>query len=257
MITEKQFEEGIQRNVKRTTHYQSGGDGSGGGCDCIGLDIGAIRLMGGKWVWTHGTNYAARNRMQNFRKISSAKELTLNELVYKARKPGEKGYSLPDKYKSSGDLNDYYHVGTVTSVSPLRITHCTSVEGGIKVDTALGKWQYAGWLDQIKKDDGGGGNMKQYKVIGGNLKLRKAPSVNSQVLKLIPNGAIVTGLEEEKDGWIRVEYSGVEGYCMYRFLEPLDEPTYDDDNIGAAIETAFANVYSALDELKAIITSAL
>jgi hypothetical protein len=32
---------------------------------------------------------------------------------------------------------------------------------------------------------------------------------------------------------------------------------YDDDNIGAAIETAFANVRSALDELQTLINSVL
>lgn len=39
---------------------------------------------------------------------------------------------------------DYYHVGVVTRLSPFEITHCTSVDGGIKRDTKLGKWGYAG-----------------------------------------------------------------------------------------------------------------
>lgn len=99
--------------------------------------------------------------------------------------------------------------------------------------------------------------MTQYRVTGGNVKLRRFPSTNYQVLKMIPDGAVVNGVEEEKDGWIRVEYDGVEGYCLYRYLEPMEVLVYDDDNIGAAIETAFANVRSALDELQTLINSVL
>ena len=99
--------------------------------------------------------------------------------------------------------------------------------------------------------------MKQYQVVGGNLKLRRMPNPGSGVLKLIPNGASVHALEDEINGWIYAEYDGTVGYCMARFLKPMSDMVYDDDNIGAAIETAFANVQSALDELKALITSAL
>lgn len=255
MISEKQFEEGVKKNVNRVTHYQLGGDGSGdGGCDCIGLPIGAIRLAGGVWPWTHGSNYTARYRMQNFRSVRNASVLSKMELVFKAKAPGESGYNLPDTYKNSGDLNDYYHVGIVTSVNPLVITHCTGVEGGIKRDTELGKWGYAGWLDQVQK--GGDESVgKQYKVVGGNLFLRRGPSQKTGVMKLIPNGSIVTAMDEEKDGWMYVDYEGTLGYCMAKYLEPCDE--YDDDSISAAIETAFGNVYATLDELKALVMRVL
>lgn len=95
-----------------------------------------------------------------------------------------------------------------------------------------------------------------YKAVG-NVMLRRAPGLKNQVLKLIPNGASVHALEDEINGWIYAEYDGTVGYCMARFLKPISDMAYDDDNIGAAIETAFANVQSALDELKALITSAL
>lgn len=262
MITENQFEEGIQKNINRINRYESGMDGSGGGCDCIGLIIGAIRLMGGKWNWTHGTNYTVRNRMNDFRAVSSEKELKENDLVFKAKNPGEDGYSLPEKYKPggseyNGDIKDYYHVGVVRSVSPLRITHCTTVNGGIKVDTTLGKWRYAGWLDQIEGKNEGKNEMRKYEVIGGSLKLRKGPSTNSAVLKLIPNGAIVTSIDEEENGWLRVSFDGTDGYCMVRYLHPCDSNMMDDDSIAAAIEVAFENVESALQELKMLITSVL
>lgn len=82
--------------------------------------------------------------VDNLRKVSSEKQLNLGDLVFKGRAPGEANYSLPTKYKSSGDLTDYYHVGVVTRLVPFEITHCTGVEGGIKRDSKLGKWAYAG-----------------------------------------------------------------------------------------------------------------
>ncbi len=258
-ISQSQFEAGILCNIERINRYESGSDGSNGGCDCIGLDIGAIRLSGGSWPWTHGTNYTVRNRMKNFRSISSARELKKYELVFKAKKPGENGYSLPDRYKSSGDLNDYYHVGTVLSVNPLIIVHCTSVAGGIKEDTTLGAWKYAGWLDVIQEekqeDKGEQGSMKTYQVVGGNLKLRKNPSTNAAVIKMIPNGSTVYGIEGENNGWMRVDYDGMEGYCMARYLQEQDGPSFDDDSIGAAIETSIATIEQEWEHLKMLISA--
>lgn len=257
MIDEKSFENGIARNVERVTHYEKGGDGSGdGGCDCVGLVIGALRLAGGEWKWTHGSNYAARYRTKDLRKIASERDLKKNSLVYKGKQPGDSGYGLPDIYKDSGDLTDYYHIGIVTRTNPLRITHCTSVQGGIREDAKIGDWKYTGWLDQVKKD-GEIMDIKTYKVVGGTLFLRRSPSQSASVLKRMPNGSIVTSSQEEENGWLYVDYEGTMGYCMTKFLEEINDISYDDDTLGAAIETAFSNVYAALDELKMIVTSAL
>ena len=35
--------------------YKQPGDGSDGTCDCIGLEIGALRRMGLKWTGIHGS----------------------------------------------------------------------------------------------------------------------------------------------------------------------------------------------------------
>ena len=80
----------------------------------------------------------------------------MGEIVFKARNPGDSSYSLPDRYKSggancTGDLRDYYHVGVITRVHPLEITHCsTSVEGNsIHRDSVLGRWKFGGRLKGI------------------------------------------------------------------------------------------------------------
>lgn len=249
MITLNDFLSGIQRNEARITHYQSGGDGSGGGCDCIGLIIGAIRLAGGKWSGTHGSNWAARNAMRTLNRIT---EPFLGEVVYKAKEPGEKGYDLPAKYKTSGDLKDYYHVGVVTGIDPLCITHCTSVAGGIKRDSALGQWAYGG---ELKYVDYGGEDMDvMYQAIvtavsGRTVNLRANPSRNARVLQAVPVGAEVDVLQETDDTWSWVFWNGEQGYMMRTFLRYKDPGDGDDPDLRAELESLRDQLAGALETI--------
>ena len=113
--------------------YRHGGSGDDGTCDCIGLVIGAIRRGGGAWPGMHGSNYAARNEMISLTEINEARDLSVGELVFKHYRPGERGYDLPERYRGGLDWNDYYHVGVVISVAPLKIRHMSSP--GIRTDT--------------------------------------------------------------------------------------------------------------------------
>ena len=242
LISLQAFLAGIQQNVNRITHYQSGGDGSGGGCDCIGLLIGAIRLAGGKWTGTHGSNYAAQYAMRTLARIT---EPFLGEIVYKAKEPGEKGYDLPAKYKTSGDLLDYYHVGVVTGINPLCITHCTSVAGGIKKDSALGQWAYGG---ELKYVDYGGEDMDvMYQAVvtaasGRTVNLRANPSEKARVLKAVPIGSEVDVLDEVDDGWAKIFWNGMQGYMMRKFLLKEEEP-----DLRAGLQRLREQLASALD----------
>ena len=76
-----------------------------------------------KWPGIHGSNWAARNAMAWLKPVSCADDLAVGDVVYKAKAPGQAGYRLPDRYAAGPDLNDYYHVGVVRSISPLRIIH--------------------------------------------------------------------------------------------------------------------------------------
>lgn len=222
-MTNEQFLEGIQRNVDRIREYKLGMDGRGGQCDCIGLIIGAIRMMGEKWTGTHGSNYAARYEMRNLGEIITAAMLSVGDIVYKAKTPGQSGYALPATYDGHPDRRDYYHVGVVTSVNPLEITHCTSVSGGIKVDKSLGQWQYNGQLkkvqDGVKMSD-----ERSYKVIGGGLRMRSGPDTTYPVVLMIPDGSTVKAAEiAGNSDWVYCKYGGRSGYCMAQYLEPLEE----------------------------------
>ena len=222
-MTREQFMEGLKKNIDRVLEYQLGMDGTGGKCDCIGLIIGAIRLAGGKWTGTHGSNYAARNEMHCLEKITSVSRLRTGDMVYKYRMPGEAKYSLPDKYRTGDDRNDYYHVGVVTSVQPLEITHCTSVSGGIKRDSTLGEWQFFGAWRGIEEAAETG---VPCRVTGGRLKLREGPGTRYKVLAHLPDGAQVMAGETLADGtWRSVSYMGQRGYAMACYLAAEESET--------------------------------
>ena len=155
MISLAKFLNGCKRNAARIKGYKLGHNGSNGLSDCIGYPIGALELEGQAWNGTHGSNYAARKRTNNLHQVSNASQLKLGELVYKAYNPGEKKYdaSAVAKYSStSNDKHDYYHVGVVTSVNPLEISHCSG--GGMHYDKTLGKWKYAGYCSLVDYGNG-------------------------------------------------------------------------------------------------------
>lgn len=92
--------------------------------------------------------------------------------------------------------------------------------------------------------------MKSYQVNCDNVFLRRGPGKKNGVLKMMKNGDMVTSEEEkEENGWMRVDYQGTIGYAQTRYLTETDNAQYDDDSIGAALETAIANVQTAFDEL--------
>ena len=142
------FLEKINQIASENPSYRLGGSGTDGTCDCIGLIIGAIRRAGGKWPGLHGSNYTARNEIQDLKTLTDPNVLSVGELVFKHRSPGSAGYSLPGRYSSSPDRNDYYHVGVVLSVRPLRIIHMTAPS--VTEDTKLGKWSHHGWCSRIQ-----------------------------------------------------------------------------------------------------------
>lgn len=247
----------VLQNAARVRRYALGGDGSGGMCDCVGLVIGAVRLTGRKWPGKHGSNYAARRQTRNLGPIQSAAALREGMLVYKGRAPGDAGYALPAAYASGGDLTDYYHIGVVTSLHPLTITHCTSVSGGIKRDNALGAWRYAGTLALLDDDETGDDPcmtpLYQARVTAANglpVRLREKPSLQAAVLRSVPLGEMADVLEETGD-WARVRCQGTEGYMMRRFL---DEPTAAAWREKA--QAALLDMKDALDRLEAALLEA-
>lgn len=203
--------------------YRSGGKAADGTCDCIGLIIGALNRCGVKWPGIHGSNWAARNAMAWLLPVSDASDLTVGDIVYKARRPGETGYSLPDRYAADPDRADYYHVGVVRSVSPLRIIHCTS-PGGVVTDAKLGKWAYRGGLtllDRSACEESSAAVVPGTATVtassGSTVNLRTSASKRGKVLTKIPVGNDVTVLDVNGE-WAKVQFP-VTGYIMLDFLK--------------------------------------
>lgn len=231
MIPFNRYMEALQRNISRVRVYKLGCDGSDGECDCIGLPIGAVRLAGGSWKGTHGSNYAARNMMRNLR--PAAEGVHLGELVFKSHEPGEDGYALPKSYWGGGDDRDYYHVGVVTCEAPLEITHCTSVQGGIKRDTSLGKWKWAGELALVDYTRGDEPVMiatvtRTPDSTGTLVNVRKAPDTGSQRLGSVPFGEKVNVVAVQ-DGWAFIKYDNAYGYMMAKYLAFEPDDGQEDD----------------------------
>ena len=221
--------------------YRLGGDGSDGTCDCIGLIIGAIRRAGGRWPGTHGSNYAARNVMSKLIRQVDAASLERGWLVFKAHGPMDDGYALPDKYRAggaeyNGDVMDYYHVGVVTSIEPLNITHCTKGGGvdGITVDTRQGDWRYAGpcvlvtYAADTDSPEGGDTSMETRRATvisqdGNPVKLRPTPSTAKPYLAKVPVGTVVEVMQDAQ-GWAQIRLpSGQVGYMMAEFIDVSDD----------------------------------
>lgn len=230
----QQFLAMVEKIKKLKPRYKETGDGSGGICDCIGLIIGAIRRMGLEWKGIHGSNWAARKELVELKKISAVKDLSVGDVVLKAFAKGKKGWDLPTRYREkgkyyNGDLNDYYHIGVVSSVSPLRITHMTTPT--VRVDYTLGKWAYYGTL-RILVDAAGcviptppepdapaaGKTAIVTAATGRYVKMRREPSRSCRLWEEIPIGARVT-LEAPGEEWAKVTYGRRKNwYMMAKYL---------------------------------------
>ena len=230
------FLHGVEEIYSEHPAYERGHDGSDGKCDCIGLIKGSLRRGGVTPKGLKGTNYAARYTIQGFRKISNVQDLKLGSVVLKAVEPGDQYYDLPDEYKQgganyNGDLLDYNHIGVVTRLNPLEITHMTSPTA--KKDEKLGKWKYTGWLPQVDAEPGPGPDpdpptpaeetAKVWAPSGKTVNMRKGPSTSKALVERVPIGAEVIILEKEPE-WCQVKWKNFIGWMMTQFLV-FDEPS--------------------------------
>ena len=197
-------------------------------CDCIGMDKYAFRKLGVPFS-TSGTNHSARSQVTGLRKIVGTSDLKIGDVVFKAYEPGQSGYDLPDKYKEggkeyNGDLRDYYHIGTVKSVYPLRIMHMTKPTA--KVDDKIGKWAFvASWNPEYVQPDEepvpdpepSPATAEVWSDNGKPVNLRARPSKAAALIDRVPVGEKVELIERAED-WCHVKWKGKVGYMMTNYL---------------------------------------
>ena len=247
------FLSNVNSIYKEQPAYANGCDGSNGKCDCIGLCRGALNRAHGSTSGLSGTNYASRYTIKNFKPIRYASELNIGDVVIKGR-PYSKtdSYPLPDKYLPggayyNGDTTNYYHIGVVTKLNPLEITHMTSPSA--KKDTSLlpgggkGSWNYFGQLPQIDYDEVV--VVVEYAtVVGGSLNMRKDSSKDSAKITTIPSGSKIA-IIEKGSVWCKAQYNSYTGYVMTQYLKFEGGGSGDVITISLSRDSAEA-IYEAL-----------
>lgn len=234
MIGVSGFVARVEKIAARDLKYRIGGVGKDGTCDCIGLIMGAMYEGGQKPYDLHSTNYFARFQTLEM-KNANEKELCFGQLLYRARTNQDRlnGRYQPGGKYYNGDLLDYYHVGVVTSVKPLRIIECTEYGDvtGIVVNTRFKNWHYSGKLRGVLYDntDMGGIYVKEEEEIVPMYKARVITQEDPLTLRAtpdgrkigsIPKGAMVDVMTEGE--WPRVRYGEALGYVSGKYLEKIE-----------------------------------
>ena len=215
--------------------YESPGTNDKNGIDCSGMFVKMYRDQGAKIY--HGSNTIFREYCSETGKITSAKDLQVGMAVFKCKPwtdadKGNKWYGT-----EPGNLS---HIGFVTSVNPLEITHCTSPVA--KTDSTIGKWAYWGKLKDV--DYGGSPSpepgpdpeptpvtktMYVYAENGKPVNMRRKASKQAALVERVPVGASVIWQKDDGNGWAYVKYHGFVGWMMdcYLVSEPTPAPSPD------------------------------
>lgn len=252
-MTNQDFVAGVRRIAASNPTYRTGGDGRDGTCDCIGLIMGAL---GGKWD-IHSSNYFARIQMRSLDALLDESQLHHGSIVYKIRR--DRG-DLNDRYKAggryyNGDLLDYYHVGVVTGIDPLEITHCTSTANvnGIAYDDNIRDWSHYGDLLMVEYDaeeDRAPDTVDLavvYSESGEPVRLRSKPTTEGgyNTVAKVPFGAQVE--VAESDGiWSTVRWNGKRGYMQNQFLRLIGMTQADPEQTGTVTITISKNAAAEL-----------
>lgn len=225
-ISADQYVEGVNSIYVEQPTYRTGGDGSDGTCDCIGMGRGALEREGVENVTgMNSTNYAARHTILDLQKIKKMEQLRKGDVLFKVRDKDDPDMRLPDKYRKGGSdysekwgETNFTHYGTVTQVNPLRITHMTSPTA--KIDTSLGNWKYFGrlpWVDYEEEDKLVIDWATVWAEKGSTVKMRAKPSTLCRLYWEVPVGAQVV-LMNQGETWSEIIYAGQNGYMMTKFL---------------------------------------
>ena len=238
MVTVSKYVEKVEEIYNENPDYESGGDGSNGKCDCIGMCRGALERAGATGVHNmRGTNNAVRNLDLNLQPLTNSKQLSVGDIVMKTRDKDDKNMPLPDQYRVGGSQYDpkwgetnFTHIGTVTSTNPLVITHMT--EPHPKKAKSISGWTWYGQLPWVEHGDQPQPEppepVEETAVVvadhGNTVKMRAKPSTKCNLYWDVPVGSVVT-VKEHKDDWCKIVYDKITGYMMTQFLDFNPSPS--------------------------------
>ena len=238
-ISAEKYVEGVNSIYVEKPAYETGHDGDDGKCDCIGMCRGGLERGGATGITNmRGTNQAARHAIQNLQEIVGTAQLMIGDVVLKVRDKDDKTMPLPDKYRKGGSdysakwgETNFTHIGTVTKVYPLEITHMTSPTA--KKDTKIGNWKYFGELPWVEYEaapepppepepEDGIRTATVTAPSGETVKMRAKPSTKCNLYWDVPIGSRVI-VDRDEGEWSRITWNDMEGYMMSRFLEAGSE----------------------------------
>ena len=213
------------------------------GCvDCSGAFVYAFRQFG--ISFPHGSNAIARKyTVGGLLPVSQAKP---GMAAFKAHPPGESGYDLPEKYRASGDLNDYYHIGLLDD-DPAYVLNAKGTKSGFCRDKISSGWDSVAYLKDVDYKEGDESMTEMTVVLpagakGNTVNLRAAENKDARVIARVPAGSRVK-LLVDNGTWCCVQYDGLTGYMMSNYLE------YD----GRGDETISPDQYDQVQEALRVI----
>lgn len=241
MIGVSRFAARVEQIAARPLQYKIGGIGKNGVCDCTGLIMGAMYELGRKKYDMHSTNYFARYQTMEMKRVDQ-KRAYVGQILYKARDntdgDGMNARYLPGGRYYTGDLLDYYHVGVVTGINPLRVIECTEYGkvSGIVISSSLKGWEYEGKLRGVDYSEKEVEDVLYYARVTTKedpLTLRNAP-LSGKKIGEIPRGEIVEVMST--GDWPRVKYDGMLGYASAQYLERIEEKAEQENTISVSAD---------------------
>ena len=227
-ITPEQLAEGVNSIYEEKPAYAEGHDGSDGLCDCIGMPRGGSIREGVSGIENfRGTNQAARKTLENLQPLKTEGQLCLGDVVLKTRDKDDEKMPLPDRYRKGGSDYDakigetnFTHIGTVTRVDPLEITHMTSPTA--KKDSSIKGWSWFGSLPWVSADGATPEEPEPERATvwaekGTTVKMRAKPSTLCRLYWDVPVGCEVV-LVDPGGTWSEIIWAGRSGWMMTKYL---------------------------------------
>ena len=188
------------------------------GCvDCSGAFVYAYRQLGQSI--DHGSNTIARKHVVELLPIREARP---GMAAFRIRRPGDKGYALPARYRYHRDTDDYYHIGLVDADGK-HVLSAQSVRAGF-TRTPLSGWGCAARLVKVEYEESALREMTVTSENGLPVRVRKTPSKQGAVITKLKVGTPVLA-GEEKNGWREIAFGGGGGWMMSRCLRDRQDGT--------------------------------
>lgn len=223
--------------------YASPGSNDENGIDCSGAFVWAYDQFGENIY--HGSNRIARQYVVELLPLSEAKP---GMAAFKARKPGEEYYALPQGYMNgggqyNGDLNDYYHIGLVDEDIAFVLNAKDKASGFTRSSIREG-WDAVGYLTAVDygqtevsaPDDGipvydsleaaqadspvqADPYTRYVRIVSPNefnVKIREQPKKGAVTKYSVAAGTLFP-YQGERDGFYKILYAGKSRYVLKEF----------------------------------------